>query len=188
VQHEVAKAISLPLARQADQAKSEVAQAQAHLEGQRQARSTYHNKPQRPRAQQRHQRRTLSARLLAPLRQPEHLLNRLAVQERKHLEQLAGECADLFQRSSSCVEGRNGQLALQHHGRHRLSERKLTALTAVHNDFIRRPDGTTAAERFFRRPPDPVFECLLQLLPPPPRPARKRPRAPKPSYLLPVAA
>ena len=41
VQHEVAKAISLPLARQADQAESEVAQAQAHLEAQRQARSAY---------------------------------------------------------------------------------------------------------------------------------------------------
>jgi len=334
VQHEVAKAISLPLARQVGQAESEVAQAQAHLEAQRQARSAYQSQPQRPRgrppafdqrvkralgelvqaerdgeqaqarqlqgreivrelaaayhpydlntgqpqppervaerlqacwkqlhtlaqqvdlserarqridkarrvttqriatigfffatvqariealslapgietalyqhlipaiyldrvadrsthAKQRQQLRHLSARLLAPLRQPEHPLNRLAVQEREHLEQLAGECADLFQRSSSCVEGRNGQLALHHHGRHRLSDRKLTALTAVHNYFIRRSDGTTAAERFFRRPPDPLFERLLQLLPPPPRPARKRPRAPKPSYLLPLAA
>mgnify|MGYP001826539729 CR=1 FL=1 len=49
VQHEVAKAISLPLARQADQAESEVAQAQVHLEGQRQARSAYQRQPQRPR-------------------------------------------------------------------------------------------------------------------------------------------
>jgi hypothetical protein len=53
------------------------------------------------------------------------------------------ECADLFQRSSSAVEGRNGQLSLHHHGRHRLSDRKLAALTAVHNFHIRRADGTT---------------------------------------------
>lgn len=47
------------------------------------------------------------------------------------------------------MEGRNGQLSLHHHGKHHLSERKLSALTAMHNYFIRRPDGTTAAERFF---------------------------------------
>ncbi|MEF8770227.1 DUF6399 domain-containing protein [Candidatus Accumulibacter contiguus] len=44
------------------------------------------------------------------------------------------------QRSSSGVEGRNGQLALHHQGRHRLSDRKLAALTVVHNYHIRRAD------------------------------------------------
>jgi hypothetical protein len=56
-------------------------------------------------------------------------------EERRLLERVSAECADLFQRSSSCVEGRNAQLALQHHSRHRLSDRKLAALTAVHNYF-----------------------------------------------------
>jgi hypothetical protein len=141
-----------------------------------------------PHADQRARLQTLCADLLAPLRQPAHALNRLTLDERVHLEQVAAECADLFQRSSSCVEGRNGQLALHHHGRHRLSDRKLAALTAVHNYFIRRPDGTTAAQRFFGRRPAPLFDHLLQRLPPPPRPARKRPRPQKPPYLLPVAA
>lgn len=59
------------------------------------------------------------------------------------------ECANLLQRSSSCVEGRDGQLSLRHHGLHRLSNRKLAALTAVHNYFIKRRDGTFPAERFF---------------------------------------
>lgn len=139
-------------------------------------------------AEQRRSLRALSAQLLEPLRQPEQAFQALATDERQRLEQVAAECADLFQRSSSCVEGRNGQLSLHHHGHHRLSDRKLAALTAVHNFFIRRPDGTTAAERFFGRPPAPLFAPLLERLPLPPSPARRRPRLPKPAYLLPIAA
>jgi hypothetical protein len=139
-------------------------------------------------AEQRRALRALSAQLLEPLRQPEQAFQALATDERQRLEQVAAECADLFQRSSSCVEGRNGQLSLHHHGHHRLSDRKRAALTAVHNFFIRRPDGTTAAERFFGRPPAPLFAQLLERLPLPPSPARRRPRLPKPAYLLPIAA
>lgn len=139
-------------------------------------------------AEQRRSLRASSAQLLEPLRQPEQAFQALATDERQRLEQVAAECADLFQRSSSCVEGRNGQLSLHHHGHHRLSDRKLAALTAVHNFFIRRPDGTTAAERFFGRPPAPLFAQLLERLPLPPSPARRRPRLPKPAYLLPIAA
>jgi hypothetical protein len=91
----------------------------------------------------------------------------------------AAECADLLQRSSSCVEGRNGQLALHHRDKHRLSNRKRDVLTAVHNYFIRRPDGTTAAARFFGQPRAPMFAYLLAALDPPPQPARERPRPPR---------
>ena len=45
----------------------------------------------------------------------------------------AKEPAELFQRSSSCVEGRNGMLSLLHHRSHRLSTSRLKALTLVHN-------------------------------------------------------
>ncbi len=65
------------------------------------------------------------------------------------LEQLAVEWANLFQRSSSCVEGRNGQLSLCHHSLHRLRPKRLAALTVLANYFHRRRDGSTAAERFF---------------------------------------
>lgn len=140
------------------------------------------------RAESRHRLRALSRQLLEPLRQPDHPLSALPPALRQRLEQVAGECADLFQRSSSCVEGRNGQLALHHHGRHRLSDRKLAALTAVHNFHIRRADGTTAAERFFARAHEPLFEQVLKRMPLPPRPARRRPRPPKPSHLIAVAA
>jgi len=122
------------------------------------------------------------------LRRPDSPLQALPEQLRTDIETVAGECADLFQRSSSCVEGRNGQLALHHHGKHRLGTRRLTALTALHNYFIRRPDGTTAAERFFAHAPEPMFDCLIRNLDPPPRPARKRPRARRRAYLETLAA
>ena len=141
-----------------------------------------------PRAEDRHRLRTLSHHLLEPLRQPDHPLQALPPADRQRIEPVAGECADLFQRSSSAVEGRNGQLALHHHGHHRLSDRKLAALTALHNFHSRRPDGTTAAERFFGRAPEPLFEQVLARVPLPPRPARRRPRPPKVPYLMPVAA
>ena len=139
-------------------------------------------------AETRHRLRDLSTQWLEPLRQHDHPLQALAPAVRERIEQVAGECADLFQRSSSAVEGRNGQLALYHHGRHRLSERKLAALTAVHNFHIRRADGTTAAERFFGRSHAPLFEQLIDRVRLPPRPRRRRPRPPKQPYLMLVAA
>ena len=88
-------------------------------------------------------------------------------------ERLAREWSGWFQRSSSCVEGRNGQLELRHHSLHRLSKRKLEALTAIHNYWLKR-GGTTAAERFFGKKPADLFAWLLERLPLPARPARQR--------------
>jgi hypothetical protein len=99
------------------------------------------------------------------------------------VKRVAQECADLFQRSSSCVEGRNGHLSLLHHSLHRLRASRLEALTAVHNFFIQRPDGTTAADRFFGAKPADLFEWLLDHLDMPARPARKRPSQPAPTVL-----
>jgi len=70
-----------------------------------------------PRAETRHRLRALSRPLLEPLRQGDHPLQALAPALRAQVEQVAVDCADQFQRSSSCVEGRNGQLSLYHHGR-----------------------------------------------------------------------
>jgi hypothetical protein len=139
-------------------------------------------------AETRHRVQAASTALLDALRRADHPLQRLAPEAGARVEQLAGACADLFQRSSSCVEGRNGQLSLHHHGRHRLSDRKLAALTAVHNFHIRRADGTTAAERFFGRTHPALFEQILPRVPLPPRPRRRRQRPPKRPYLMPVAA
>ena len=79
-------------------------------------------------------------------------------------------CVDLFVRTSSCVEGRNGQLALYHHRTHHLSTALLKALTVIHNYVLTRADGTTAAERFAGRPHADLFEHLLAVMPVPSRP------------------
>ena len=46
-----------------------------------------------------------------------------------------------------------------------------------HNFLLQRPDGTTAAQRFFGAKPDVLFDRLLFRLPKPAHPAASRPRA-----------
>jgi hypothetical protein len=118
--------------------------------------------------------RTLGQNILESLQAPDGAFLCLSEEELKLVEKTGAECANLFYRSSSCVEGRNGQLSLRHHGLHRLSNRKLSALTAVHNYFLRRPDGTTAAERFFEIKPREMFDFLLATVDLPGRPALRR--------------
>ena len=101
-------------------------------------------------------------------------LSSLPEGERKQVTEAAQQIAGLFQRSSSCVEGRNGRLSLQHHGHSRVSERRLKALTVIHNYLVQRADGTTAAERFFGQKHRDVFSWLLERMPDLPRPAPKR--------------
>ena len=75
-----------------------------------------------------------------------------AIPDEKRLQEcyeVAKFIADLWQRSSSAIEGRNGLLSQRHHGLRGISDRKLRCLTALHNFYARRNDGTTAAERFF---------------------------------------
>jgi hypothetical protein len=98
--------------------------------------------------------------------------------EKEELGKVARQCAELFQRSSSCVEGRNGRLSLFHHGQTRLSEKRLQALTAIHNYVVRRDDGSTAAERFFGQRQRDAFSWLLEKMPDLPRAAAKRRRQP----------
>jgi hypothetical protein len=101
------------------------------------------------------------------------LLSGLSAAEQQHVRQLCTEAVGRFVRSSSCVEGRNGQLSLYHHGSHALSPGRLQALTVLHNYFVERADGSTAAERFFGQKPADLFEWLLARLPDPPRPAKQ---------------
>lgn len=72
------------------------------------------------------------------------------------------QMADDFQRSSSMVEGRNGQLSLRHHAFHELSSTKRQVLTTLHNFVIARADGTTAAERFSGVKPEPLVTWLCK--------------------------
>jgi hypothetical protein len=83
------------------------------------------------------------------------------------------ECAEKYQRSSSCVEGRNGALSLYHHRFHKLGAKSVKTLTIVHNYGIRRMDGTTAANRFFGKKHDDLFESLATNVIIPGKPKRR---------------
>lgn len=83
------------------------------------------------------------------------------------------EIAEMFQRSSSCVEGRNGVLSLLMHRFHNLGEKTLKVLGIVHNFGVRRKDGTTAAERFFGSKHEDLFEYLVTNVRIPGRPKRQ---------------
>ena len=117
--------------------------------------------------------RQKSQELLSVLQNRSGPLSESDHNEIDRMARMARQCAGLFQRSSSCVEGRNAQLSLHHHGMHRLSGRKLKALTVIHNFHLKRPDGTTAAERFFESKPINMFEWLVEKMPLPARPRRK---------------
>lgn len=93
---------------------------------------------------------------------------------RPDIDRLVAECLDLFVRATSCVEGRNGRLALWHHHLHRLSDDRLAVLTTIHNYYIRRPDESTAAERFFGAHHDDLFLWLLDRIDLPARPRSPR--------------
>lgn len=140
------------------------------------------------RAETRHRLRTLSAHLFEPVRHPTHPLQTLPSATRDAVTAVAVGCADRFQRRTSCVEGRNGQLSLYHQGGHRLSDRTRAALTAIHNVYIQRPDGTSAAERFFGRPHPTFFDLVLARVSRLPPPRRRRARPSKPALLTSLAA
>jgi Family of unknown function (DUF6399) len=118
--------------------------------------------------------RQLATHLRKAAWQEGSVLASLPEPQQRAVQRVAQECAGLFSRSSSCVEGRNGRLSLHHHGQGRLSARKLKALTVIHNYGVKRRDGTTAAERFFGVKHQELFSWLLERLPDLPRPAAKR--------------
>lgn len=67
-----------------------------------------------------------------------------------------------FQRASSAVEGRNGYLSQMHHTGRGISPQRLQVLTVIHNFGLKRPDGTTAAQRLFGREFPELFDWLVK--------------------------
>jgi len=115
--------------------------------------------------------RELAARLRTPLFEPGGAFAELSEAQQNQLTHQAKELAEVFQRSSSNVEGRNGYLSLRNHQLRGLDRpRKRECLTAIHNFFLTRPDGTTAAERFFGQKPRSMFAAILASVELPPAP------------------
>ena len=115
--------------------------------------------------------RELAERLRAPLFEPGGVLSEWSPEAQDQLQDEAKRLAAVFQRSSSNVEGRNGYLSLRNHQLRGLDlPRKRECFTAIHNFFLTRPDGTTAAERFFGQKPRSMFEAILESVELPPAP------------------
>ena len=96
--------------------------------------------------------------------------------EIQHWLTWAESMSQQFHRSSSAVEGRNGCLAQMYHNGRGLSERRLKALTVIHNYGIKREDGTTAAMRFFETEFPDLFSWLLDEMGELPLPRKRRER------------
>ena len=98
---------------------------------------------------------------------------------RQHqLKAQAATLAEVFQRSSANGDGRNGDLSLRNHPWRGLDHpRKRACLTAVHNFLLTRPDGTTAAERFFGQKPRSLCAAILESVEIPPAPLSPPQRA-----------
>jgi hypothetical protein len=115
--------------------------------------------------------RELAERIRTPLFAPGGVFSALPPLEQGWLKQKAVKLAEVFQRSSSNVEGRNGYLSLRNHQLRGLDHpRKRACLTAIHNFFLTRADGTTAAERFFGQKPRSMFAAILASVEIPPAP------------------
>ncbi len=66
-----------------------------------------------------------------------------------------------FHRASSAVEGRNGCLSQSYHNGRGLTNRRLSALTVIHNYDTRCRDSSTPAERLYGEQFPDLFDWLL---------------------------
>jgi hypothetical protein len=121
--------------------------------------------------------RQLARRLRIPLLEPGGALRELSPQTQRDLRHQANERAEVCQRLSANVAGRNGSLALRNPPLRGLDRpRKRAGLPTMHNVFLTRPDGTTAAARFFGQKPRSMFAAIWDAveLPPAPRSPQRR--------------
>ena len=109
--------------------------------------------------------------------------------ERQQWRLWCQEMAHHYQRTSSAVEGRNGYLSRLHHARRGFSPQTLKVATIIHNFDLRRPDGSTAAQRLFDHEFPNLFNSVVDAMSDLPMP-RKSSKAhpPKPSPTLTVPA
>ena len=109
--------------------------------------------------------------------------------ERQQWSSWCQEMAHHYQRTSSAVEGRNGYLSRLHHAGRGFSPTTLKVATIIHNFDLRRPDGTTAAQRLFDHEFPNLFNSVVDSMGdlPMPRKSSKAQR-PKPLPTLTVPA
>lgn len=123
-------------------------------------------------------RRELAEPLRPPLFEADGLCSVWHPAQHARLQQEADKRADVCQRSSANVEGRNGSRSPRKHQLRGLDHpRKRVCLTAIPTFFLTRPDGTTAAERFFGQNARSMWAAMLASVDLPPAPLRSPRRA-----------
>ena len=73
----------------------------------------------------------------------------------------AKQMTNMFIRTTSAIEGRNGWLTQIHFNGRGLSEKRLKSQTAIHNYYLKRADDTTAYERLTGDITDDMFEYII---------------------------
>ena len=118
----------------------------------------------------------LAERLRTPLFASGGALSAVHQDEQNRLQAEAAKLAEVCQRSSANVEGRNESLSLRNHALRGLDHprRKRAGRTTVPNVLLTRSDGTTAAERFFGQKPRSMFTAILASMEIPPAPLSPR--------------
>ena len=115
--------------------------------------------------------RELAERRRTPRFAPRGALSQMSPAVQDQLQQRAKTLAEVCQRSRAKVEGRNGSWSRRNHQLRGLDlPRKRECLTAMHNFFLTRPDGTTAAERCFGQKPRSMCASILESVALPPAP------------------
>ena len=92
--------------------------------------------------------------------------NQLTPEELNHWHHWANDFVKKFQRTSSAVEGRNGYLSQIYHTTRGITSKRLRLLTIIHNFGLKRFDGTSAAQRLYKKDFPDLFEYLIDRAPP----------------------
>jgi len=108
----------------------------------------------------------------------------ISEQRQQYLFTLAHQLAISFHRSSSQVEGRNGYLSFVNHANRGIGKQRLQALTVIHNFDIKRIDGTTPAQRLFKKDFPDLFEFLCEKVTGFKEPRRTKDKSLKISFVL----
>jgi len=115
----------------------------------------------------------------------EDLTKDICAKRQEQLFLLAHQLAISFHRASSQVEGRNGYLSFVNHAHRGIPKQKLKALTVIHNFDIKRSDGTSPAQRLFRKEFPDLFDFLCENVTGFKEPRRRKPKALNISFVQP---
>ena len=115
----------------------------------------------------------------------EDLTKDICAKRQEQLLMLAHQLAISFQRASSQVEGRNGYLSFVNHAHKGIPKQRLKALTVIHNYDIKRSDGTSPAQRLFKKDFPDLFDFLCENVTGFKEPKRRKPKSLKTRFVLP---